>query len=91
MLAGCIPVFVGPPYHNMPLSKYVDYKAASIVLDVKEMAEIAESSAILDKPDENSSAGSMFDWRWWISSPEIKDSAVHLKLDDVIGYLIVRV
>ena len=44
MLAGCIPVFIGPPYHNMPLAEHIDYKAASIFLHVEEILPEAQKS-----------------------------------------------
>ena len=30
VLAGCIPVFVGPPFHTLPLAADVDYPAFSV-------------------------------------------------------------
>lgn len=33
-IAGCIPVFVGPPFHAMPFEKEVDYIASAIFLNV---------------------------------------------------------
>lgn len=34
IMAGCIPVFVGPPYASMPLADHVDYKAFSVFFNV---------------------------------------------------------
>lgn len=31
MLAGCIPVFIGGPWHSMPLADFVDYKYEHLV------------------------------------------------------------
>eukprot|EP00884_Botryococcus_braunii_P002210 jgi/Botrbrau1/11990/Bobra.0115s0026.1 len=33
-IAGCIPVFVGPPFHTMPFEKEVDYAHSAIFLNV---------------------------------------------------------
>ena len=87
MLAGCIPVFVGPPYHNMPLSDFVDYRAASIFLNVEEMAEFSKPGQILEEPDHNRAPDNFLDWHWWIPSIDFKEETKSLKLDDLIGYL----
>lgn len=34
-LAGCIPVFIGPPFATMPLAEHVDYAASSVFLSVR--------------------------------------------------------
>lgn len=39
MMAGCIPVFIGPPYASMPLGKYVDYDAAAMVFQALDYTE----------------------------------------------------
>ena len=36
VLSGCIPVFLGPPYHNTPLSQWVDFPAFSIFIHVQD-------------------------------------------------------
>lgn len=33
-IAGCIPVFVGPPFHTMPFEKEVDYSRSAVFLNV---------------------------------------------------------
>jgi Exostosin family len=37
-IAGCIPVFVGPPYHTMPFEKEVDYASSAVFLNVTDSA-----------------------------------------------------
>lgn len=37
-IAGCIPVFVGPPYHTMPFEKEVDYASSAVFLNVTQSA-----------------------------------------------------
>lgn len=32
--AGCIPVFVGPPFHAMPFARHVDYAASSVFINL---------------------------------------------------------
>ena len=90
ILAGCIPVFIGPPYHNTPLSDYIDYRAASIFLHVDEMTELAMNREVYEEPDENSSAEDLFDSRWWIPTTDFRAQTVRLKLDGILDYLMVR-
>lgn len=33
-IAGCIPVFVGPPYHGMPLEREVNYPKSAIFINI---------------------------------------------------------
>lgn len=37
-LAGCIPVFLGPPYHAMPFEQEVDYGASAVFINVSDSA-----------------------------------------------------
>jgi len=34
ILSGCIPVFMGPPFHTLPLGDDVDWEAAAVFLDI---------------------------------------------------------
>ena len=34
LCAGCIPVFVGPPFHAMPFARHVDYAASSVFINL---------------------------------------------------------
>lgn len=36
MMAGCLPVFLGPPYHTMTFHQEVDYKAIGLFYNVSE-------------------------------------------------------
>eukprot|EP00884_Botryococcus_braunii_P010961 jgi/Botrbrau1/19867/Bobra.0601s0001.1 len=38
-IAGCIPVFVGPPFHTMPFEKEVDYAHSALFLNVTNSSE----------------------------------------------------
>jgi hypothetical protein len=33
-IAGCIPVFIGPPYHAIPFEKEVDYQSSAIFINI---------------------------------------------------------
>ena len=35
-MAGCIPVFLGPPFGSMPLADDIDYKASSLFFNVSD-------------------------------------------------------
>lgn len=36
MLSGCVPVFPGPPYHSMPFSEHIDWRAAGVFFNVSD-------------------------------------------------------
>lgn len=44
VMAGCIPVFIGPPFHSLPLSTYVDYKMG-IFINISQQSWIDDTSA----------------------------------------------
>ena len=62
MLAGCVPVFVGPPYHSMPMSGFVPYDDLAIVYN------ISQYSSWLDKPFQWKAGGLQPDGQaeWWL-------------------------
>lgn len=42
--AGCIPVFVGPPFAAMPFHEDLDYSAFSLIIHLTEQAYITKAS-----------------------------------------------
>ena len=36
--AGCVPVFIGPPYNSFPLANAVDYGSAAVVFNISNTA-----------------------------------------------------
>lgn len=40
ILAGCIPVFVGPPYHSLPFAQDVDYKSFAVFFNVTSLESL---------------------------------------------------
>lgn len=38
MLSGCIPVFLGPPWHSMPLAKELHYQDFALFFSVDSLA-----------------------------------------------------
>ena len=57
--AGCVPTFVGPPFHARPFEAYVDYAALGVIV------RIANSSSWLADPDS---------WMWQVDSPDKVDA-----------------
>lgn len=41
VIAGCVPVFIGPPWHAMPYPEFVDYRAASIAIHMTDTSRWA--------------------------------------------------
>ncbi len=37
VLSGCIPVFIGPPWHAMPLARHLNYTAFAVFVNVQSM------------------------------------------------------
>ena len=56
ILAGCIPVFVGPPWHTLPWSSLIDYTRFSIFVHTDKLMMHGE-----DTPRKNS----ILDVNWW--------------------------
>lgn len=36
IMAGCIPVFVGPPYASMPMAEHVNYREFSVFINISD-------------------------------------------------------
>jgi hypothetical protein len=75
-LAGCIPVFLGPPYHSMPFSETVPYKELGVFLNISDTAEwmkVAPPEWRLH-PTERSG-----DAEWWVPDIEVSDVATKVK------------
>ena len=41
VLSGCVPVFIGPPWHAMPLARHLDYTVFAIFVNVHSMRCVA--------------------------------------------------
>lgn len=59
-MAGCIPVFIGPPYNSMPLADDVPYKSVGVFFNItnyhKWMPEVLTLFAF---PTESAMSGNM--------------------------------
>ena len=50
-VTGCVPVFIGPPWHAMPFPEVVDYRAAAVVVHMSDISRWASFGAkwVLEK------------------------------------------
>lgn len=46
VIAGCLPVFLGPPYHSMPFSKKIRYQDFSILMHIREFENLQRINTI---------------------------------------------
>lgn len=46
IMAGCIPVFIGPPFHTLPLSMDIDYPGMSIFINITQQPWIDRTSSL---------------------------------------------
>jgi hypothetical protein len=74
-MTGCIPVFVGPPFHTMPLTHQVDYSSFALFFNITESAswnvnETVQWELSMEK------RGGANDAHFWI--PDMPDIAAHL-------------
>ncbi|DBA72311.1 TPA: hypothetical protein ACH3X2_010556 [Trebouxia sp. C0005] len=86
--AGCIPVFIGPPYHSTPIAYDVDWPAMSIFFNISHYHEWMDDNFPWHlKP--NSAATDGQDATWWITDTQVKKHLVHVEaLSEVVPYLL---
>ncbi|BDA47818.1 hypothetical protein COCOBI_11-0750 [Coccomyxa sp. Obi] len=75
MLAGCIPVFLGPPWHSLPLARWVDYTTFAIFIElagVRDM-DIATPAVPFSEPPPGRTAQSVYQHNWWILDADISN------------------
>ena len=65
LAAGCVPVFIGPPWHAMPYPEVVDYKAAAVSIHFADTSKWANfgSKWVLEKNTPRDT--SRMHPRWW--------------------------
>ena len=61
---GCVPLFVGPPFHELPFDTYVDYSEFSLAFYVREWRQVLGRFA--DSPQYTTTFGQK---RYLVSSP----------------------
>ena len=79
MGAGCIPVFIGPPYNSLPFPVDIDYRHASVFFN------ITNTSAWLPEPvrwghiDAGGHARHPNDAVWWLPDIDVSDVAIPVR------------
>ena len=82
--AGCIPVFIGPPYHSTPIAYDVDWPAMSIFFNISHYHEWMDDNFPWHlKP--NSAATDGQDATWWITDTQVKKHLVHVEALSEVG------
>lgn len=81
VLAGCIPVFLGPPFHTLPLAQYVNYAQMGIFFNISQPVWVNESSP-------NHLQNSMIHRIWRVDDPSIEQHFVHVaNFEEAVQYL----
>lgn len=85
--AGCIPVFIGPPYHSTPIAYDIDWPALGLFFNISQYrAWMNDTFTWHLEPNTRAVDGQ--DSRWWITDAVVKSSLVHLKtIDEVCAYV----
>jgi len=81
ILSGCIPVFIGPPFHTLPLARDVDYRSMAMFFSIRSASWFNESSA-------NHLQNHMAQRIWQLDDPELESAVIPVQtLKDVVVYL----
>ena len=64
VLSGCIPVFIGPPWHAMPLARHLDYTTFAVFVNARSMRSVASSHARVAHTSCHTVAGACA-CAWW--------------------------
>ena len=81
ILAGCVPVFIGPPFHTLPLAQFVDYSAMSLFFNISRPTWLNDSSP-------NHFQNHMVDKVWRLDDPGIEATVITVEtLQDAVAYL----
>lgn len=75
MLAGCIPVFPGPPYHSLPFSEHVDWRAAGVFFNISDYKPWSdENLEFFLSPSVRSVHET--EARWWVPDAPVHESFI---------------
>ncbi|CAK0784428.1 hypothetical protein CVIRNUC_007632 [Coccomyxa viridis] len=88
-MAGCIPVFLGPPYGSMPLAEEggIDYKASSLFFNVTEYRGWIDDDMVWEIPRDERPFHVCNPWTWIPDIP-VRDVAVQLQtVDELMDHL----
>ncbi|PRW51030.1 Dihydrolipoyllysine-residue acetyltransferase component of pyruvate dehydrogenase complex [Chlorella sorokiniana] len=82
ILTGCIPVFIGEPFHSLPLASDVDYKSFAVFINVTDTSSWVNASS--PKWEHNH----MIRKAWKLDDPSLASSMISVaRLEDVVGVL----
>lgn len=81
ILSGCIPVFIGPPFHSLPLELDVDYKSMGIFINVT-------NSNWIDANSSHHLQNRLVSHLWPLDDSTLEQEVVHVDdLREVVDYL----
>lgn len=81
VLSGCVPVFLGPPFHSLPLAQDVDYAGMAVFLSVRDTPWV-------DTASPNALQNHMAARLWPLDDPALEAAVVHVdSLEAAIDYL----
>lgn len=81
VLAGCIPVFIGSPFHTLPLASHINYAAMGVFINVSQSTWIDDSSPDYRK---NHMVGRV----WRLDDPNVAGAMVYVEtLREAVQYL----
>lgn len=81
ILSGCIPVFIGPPFHTLPLQLDVDYKSMGIFINIT-------NSSWIDHASPHHLQNKLVSHLWPLDDYALEDSLIQMdNLYEVIDYL----
>ena len=82
ILSGCIPVFIGPPFHSLPLHLDVDYSSMAIFMNV------TNSSAWIDETSPHHLKNKLVTHIWPLDDVKLEDQLVPVdNMEHVVDYL----
>ncbi|BDA44690.1 hypothetical protein COCOBI_06-1680 [Coccomyxa sp. Obi] len=88
-MAGCIPVFLGPPYGSMPLADAggIDYRASSLFFNVSEYRGWLDDDMVWEIPLDERPNHVCNPWVWIPDAP-IDDVAIQIRtVDELMDHL----
>lgn len=81
ILSGCIPVFIGPPFHTLPLQLDVDYKSMGIFINIT-------NSSWIDYSSPHHLQNKLVSHLWPLDDYSLEDCLIPLDdLHEVVDYL----
>jgi len=81
ILAGCVPVFIGPPFHTLPLAQFVDYSTMGIFFNISSPTWLNDSSS-------NHLQNHMVGKVWRLDDHALESSVITVDtIEDAVAYL----